>query len=56
MPECRKIEQIFIKYTNIFHCQTLQNLSKIDIFGRKVYHLATLEQSDVSGQAKLLRV
>jgi hypothetical protein len=31
-----------IKYTNIFHCMTLQNLTKIWIFGLKTNHLATL--------------
>jgi hypothetical protein len=30
------------KFVNIFHCKTLQNLPKIDIFGLKIYHLATL--------------
>jgi hypothetical protein len=31
-----------IKYTNIFHCKTLQNLPKLGFFGLKICHLATL--------------
>jgi hypothetical protein len=30
-----------IKYTNIFHCKTLQNLPKLGFFGLKICHLAT---------------
>jgi hypothetical protein len=35
IPNGRKIDQMAIKYTNIFHC-------KIGIFGLKIYHLANL--------------
>jgi hypothetical protein len=31
-----------IKYTNILHSKTLQNLPKFFMFGLKIYHLATL--------------
>jgi hypothetical protein len=31
-----------IKYTNIFHCKTLQYLPTFNFFGSKKYHLATL--------------
>jgi hypothetical protein len=30
-----------IKYTNIFHFKTLQNIHKLGFFGLKIYHLAT---------------
>jgi hypothetical protein len=54
MPELTKTGKIYqmgIKYSkwpqntynNIFHCKTVQNLTKIGIFGLKIYHLATLE-------------
>jgi hypothetical protein len=42
LPIGRKIYQIAVKYTNIFHYNTLQNLPKSGIFGLKIYHLATL--------------
>jgi hypothetical protein len=29
---CRKIDQVAIKYTNIFRCKTLQNLTKLRFF------------------------
>jgi hypothetical protein len=35
MPIGRKIDQIAIKYTNIFHCETLQNLPKLGFLVRK---------------------
>jgi hypothetical protein len=38
-PNGRKIDQMAIKYTNIFHCKTLLKLPK---FGQKMCHLATL--------------
>jgi hypothetical protein len=38
----RKLDQVPIKYTDIFHCKTLQNFPKIWIFGFKTNHLATL--------------
>jgi hypothetical protein len=31
-----------IKFTHIFLCNTLQNLPKIGFFGLKIFHLATL--------------
>jgi hypothetical protein len=31
-----------IKYTDIFHCKTLQRFTQIRIFGLKICHLATL--------------
>jgi hypothetical protein len=31
-----------IKYTNIFHCKSLQNLPKLGFLGLKIYHLATV--------------
>jgi hypothetical protein len=42
MPNGPKIDQMVLKYTNIFHCKTLQNVPKIGIFGLKTWHLATL--------------
>jgi hypothetical protein len=48
MANGRKIYQMDIKYTNIFHCKALQNLPKICIFGLKIYHLATLISSRTS--------
>jgi hypothetical protein len=38
----RKIDQMSIKYTNILHFKTLQNVPKILIFGLKINHLATM--------------
>jgi hypothetical protein len=32
VPNGRKIDQMAIKYTNIFHCKTLQNLPKLGLF------------------------
>jgi hypothetical protein len=32
-----------IKNTNVYYCQTFQNLPKLGFFGSKIYHLATLE-------------
>jgi hypothetical protein len=34
--------QMAIKYTNIFHCKTLQKFTQIVNFGLKIYNLATL--------------
>jgi hypothetical protein len=31
-----------IKYTNIVHYKTVENLPKLGFFGLKIYHLATL--------------
>jgi hypothetical protein len=30
IQNCRKIDQMAIKYTNIFHCKTLQSLPKLE--------------------------
>jgi hypothetical protein len=29
MPNGRKIDQTSVKYTNVFHCKTLQNIPKL---------------------------
>jgi hypothetical protein len=39
------MDQVFIKYTNIFHCKTLPNLPKLKFFGLKTNHLATQIES-----------
>jgi hypothetical protein len=36
-----KIDQMSLKYTNITHCKALQNVPKLEIFGLKIYYLAT---------------
>jgi hypothetical protein len=36
------MDQVSIKYTNILHCKTLQNLPKFGLFFLKTNHLATL--------------
>jgi hypothetical protein len=41
-----------IKYTNIFHCKTVQNFTKIATFGLKIYHPATLVLSINSAPEK----
>jgi hypothetical protein len=45
MPNVWKIDQMDMKYTNIFLCKTLQSLPKRMIFGLKISHLATLDVS-----------
>jgi hypothetical protein len=35
VPNGRKIDQIAIKFTNIFYCKTLQNLPKLGFLVRK---------------------
>jgi hypothetical protein len=45
-----------IKYTKIFHCKTLQNLTKIGIFGLKTNHLATLPCSVIRNKRKIFNV
>jgi hypothetical protein len=37
-----KIDQMDIKFTNISHCKTLQNLPKLGFLDEKICHLATL--------------
>jgi hypothetical protein len=37
-----KIDQIVIKFTNIFLCKTLQNLPKLEFLVKKLYHLAAM--------------
>jgi hypothetical protein len=41
MPNGRKIDQTAVKYTNVFHCKILPT-NFAQIFGSKIYHLATL--------------
>jgi hypothetical protein len=45
VPNGRKIDEMSIKYTNIFHCKTRQKFTQIAIFGLKIYHLASPTQS-----------
>jgi hypothetical protein len=52
IPNGHKIDQMATKYTNIFHCQTLQNLPKIGIFGLKINHVATLVNSNADPRRK----
>jgi hypothetical protein len=42
VPNARKIDQNRPTYSNIFHCKILQNFPQIEIFGLKIYHVATL--------------
>jgi hypothetical protein len=35
MPNGRKVDQMAIKYTNIYHCKTLQNLPKLGFWFEK---------------------
>jgi hypothetical protein len=45
IPQRGKIYQMAMKYTNIFHCKTLENLPKLGLlFSKYTYHLATLVQ------------
>jgi hypothetical protein len=37
------MDQVSIKYTNIFQRKTLQNLPKFGFFGLKTNHLAALD-------------
>jgi hypothetical protein len=37
-----------IKFTNTFHCMTLENFPKFGFFGLKIYHLATLHLTAVN--------
>jgi hypothetical protein len=44
IPDSHKIFQMAIKYTNIFHCKTLQYVfTQSGIFGFKKYRPATLD-------------
>jgi hypothetical protein len=36
------MDQVSIRYPNIFHCKTLKKFTQIWIFGLKKNHLATL--------------
>jgi hypothetical protein len=36
------MNQMDVKYINVWHCKTVQNLPKLVFFGLKIYHLATL--------------
>jgi hypothetical protein len=40
IPKDRKMDQMSIKYTNIFHCKTLQNVPKCTKFGFLVWNHA----------------
>jgi hypothetical protein len=42
IPKGRKIDQMAIKHTNIFHCKSHPEFTQIWIFGLKICHLATL--------------
>jgi hypothetical protein len=42
IPNDRKIFQMIIKFTNIFHSKAIQKYTHIGILGMKIYHLATL--------------
>jgi hypothetical protein len=42
IPNVRKMFQMEIKYSNIFHSKVLQNLSKLGFLVWKINHLATL--------------
>jgi hypothetical protein len=39
------MDQVSIKYTNIFHCKFPPKFSQIWIFGLKTNHLATLVET-----------
>jgi hypothetical protein len=47
--------QMGIKYTNISHHKTLQNLPKIGFLFLKIYHLATVLQPPLDGKHFRLR-
>jgi hypothetical protein len=42
IPNGHNIFQTAIEYTNLFHSNALQKIAQIEIFGVKIYHLATL--------------
>jgi hypothetical protein len=44
------MDQVFIKYTNIFQCKTLPKFTQIWIFGLKTNHLATLDPTSIKGE------
>jgi hypothetical protein len=52
----RKIDQMAIKYTNIFHYKALENLTILGFFCLKINHLATLfeARSQAGTTGKLL--
>jgi hypothetical protein len=54
MPNGRKIFQMVIKYSNIFHSKAIQNLPKlqIGIFVLKTNHLATLKEAEKKNPLK----
>jgi hypothetical protein len=48
-PNSYKIDQMPIKYSNIFHLQDPPKITPILIFGFIIYHLATLAKSTRPG-------
>jgi hypothetical protein len=42
MPNGRKIFQMVLKYTNIYHSKAFQNKTQIEVFGMKINYLAIL--------------
>jgi hypothetical protein len=46
MPNGCKIFQMGTKFIIIFYSKALQNILKQEFFGLKIYHLATLLESD----------
>jgi hypothetical protein len=44
IPNGRKIYKMAVEFSNVVHCNTLENFPKSGIFGLKKYHLATLER------------
>jgi hypothetical protein len=42
IPKDHPLHQTALRYTNIFHSKSLQNIPKFGIFGLKINHLATL--------------
>jgi hypothetical protein len=55
IPIGRKIYNIAIKITNIFHGKTFQNLPKIGFLVWKIYHLAPLERKYIVGTSRAIR-
>jgi hypothetical protein len=45
-PNGHKRDQMTIKYANMSHCKSLQNLPKLGYFGLKICHLATLDERE----------
>jgi hypothetical protein len=45
IPNNRKIIQMAIKFTSIFHLKAFPKFTQMWIFGSKIYHLVTLVES-----------